>query len=84
MCEYVQQEDNFFKFQVTEHQKKEPEVTKTTISKKVEATPAPVKREKPWDIPPIQCNEPDDGVYYAQMGPTGGKRGYSAITGIAL
>uniref|UniRef100_T1JH62 DOMON domain-containing protein n=1 Tax=Strigamia maritima TaxID=126957 RepID=T1JH62_STRMM len=36
---------------------------------------------EPWYIPPIQCNEPADGVFYAQMGPTGGKRGYSAITG---
>lgn len=25
--------------------------------------------------------EPEDGVFYAQIGPTGGKRGYSAITG---
>lgn len=34
-----------------------------------------------WDIPPIQCYEPEDGVFYAQMGPTGGKYGYPAITG---
>lgn len=38
------------------------------------------KHSGAWDIPPIQCNEPDDGVFYAQMGPTGGSRGYSAIT----
>ncbi|KAL1138269.1 hypothetical protein AAG570_009958, partial [Ranatra chinensis] len=44
--------------------------------------PAPVpRRDDVWEIPPIQCNEPEDGVFYAQMGPTGGKRGYSAITG---
>lgn len=42
----------------------------------------PVSRNKFWEIPPIQCNEPDDGVFYAQLGPTGGKQGYSAITGI--
>lgn len=46
------------------------------------ATPKPVQPPKDaWDIPPIPCHEPDDGVFYAQMGPTGGKRGYSAITG---
>ncbi|XP_060528013.1 protein Skeletor, isoforms B/C isoform X1 [Cylas formicarius] len=43
--------------------------------------PTPVKHIKSWDIPAIQCDEPDDGVFYAQMGPTGGKRGYPAITG---
>lgn len=39
------------------------------------------QRKKFWEIPPIQCFEPDDGVFYAQMGPTGGKQGYPAITG---
>lgn len=39
------------------------------------------KGPTPWVIPPIQCNEPEDGVLYAQMGPTGGKQGYPAITG---
>lgn len=43
--------------------------------------PAPVEKNIAWDIPAIQCYEPDDGVFYAQMGPTGGKHGYSAITG---
>lgn len=38
-------------------------------------------KNKFWDIPPIQCWEPEDGVFYAQMGPTGGKQGYPAITG---
>lgn len=45
------------------------------------ATPRPVSNRNAWHIPPIQCYEPDDGVFYAQMGPTGGKRGYPAITG---
>ncbi|XP_020281703.1 protein Skeletor, isoforms B/C isoform X1 [Pseudomyrmex gracilis] len=45
------------------------------------ATPAPAPTNNAWEIPPIQCNEPDDGVFYAQMGPTGGKHGYPAITG---
>ncbi|XP_063979976.1 protein Skeletor, isoforms B/C isoform X2 [Diachasmimorpha longicaudata] len=45
------------------------------------ATPAPAATSDAWEIPPIQCNEPDDGVFYAQMGPTGGKHGYPAITG---
>ncbi|XP_023944078.2 protein Skeletor, isoforms B/C isoform X4 [Bicyclus anynana] len=44
-------------------------------------TPKPTAKVKPWDIPGIQCYEPPDGVLYAQMGPTGGKQGYSAITG---
>ncbi|KAJ3643944.1 hypothetical protein Zmor_026624 [Zophobas morio] len=44
-------------------------------------TPAPVAKRNAWDIPSIKCYEPEDGVFYAQMGPTGGKRGYSAITG---
>ncbi|XP_058807358.1 protein Skeletor, isoforms B/C [Phymastichus coffea] len=45
------------------------------------ATPAPAPKTDAWEIPPIQCFEPDDGVLYAQMGPTGGKHGYPAITG---
>ncbi|CAG9794628.1 unnamed protein product [Diatraea saccharalis] len=44
-------------------------------------TPKPVPQVVPWEIPAIQCYEPPDGVFYAQMGPTGGKQGYSAITG---
>lgn len=44
-------------------------------------TPASVKSRDAWDIPAIQCYEPEDGVFYAQMGPTGGKHGYPAITG---
>ncbi|CAH0684205.1 unnamed protein product [Chilo suppressalis] len=44
-------------------------------------TPKPVPKAVPWEIPAIQCYEPPDGVFYAQMGPTGGKQGYSAITG---
>ncbi|KAL0861185.1 hypothetical protein ABMA27_009668 [Loxostege sticticalis] len=44
-------------------------------------TPKPVAKVEPWEIPAIQCYEPPDGVFYAQMGPTGGKQGYSAITG---
>ncbi|XP_066581396.1 protein Skeletor, isoforms B/C [Prorops nasuta] len=45
------------------------------------ATPAPAPQTDAWYIPPIQCNEPDDNVFFAQMGPTGGKHGYPAITG---
>jgi DOMON domain len=44
-------------------------------------TPKPVSKRDAWEIPPIQCFEPEDGVFYAQMGPTGGKMGYPAITG---
>jgi hypothetical protein len=59
----------------------------TQKPQKVQTTPRPMPTPKPhskrdaWEIPPIQCHEPEDGVYYAQMGPTGGKRGYPAITG---
>lgn len=42
--------------------------------------PAPAS-DQPWFIPPIQCHEPEDGVFFAQIGPTGGDNGYSAITG---
>lgn len=54
---------------------------KSPIASRHVPTPAPVKNRDAWEIPPIQCNEPEDGVFYAQMGPTGGKRGYPAITG---
>lgn len=43
--------------------------------------PAPSATKDAWVIPPIQCDEPEDGVFFAQMGPTGGKHGYPAITG---
>ena len=45
-------------------------------------TPKPAKKAaKPWVIPPIQCHEPEDGVFFAQIGPTGGEQGYPSITG---
>ncbi|XP_018308259.1 protein Skeletor, isoforms B/C isoform X1 [Mycetomoellerius zeteki] len=50
-------------------------------SQRVSATPAPAPTNDAWEIPPIQCYEPEDGTFYAQMGPTGGKHGYPAITG---
>ena len=51
---------------------------------RVAATPAPAPTNDAWEIPPIQCYEPEDGIFYAQMGPTGGKHGYPAITGNKL
>ncbi|XP_063880815.1 protein Skeletor, isoforms B/C-like [Scylla paramamosain] len=42
--------------------------------------PAP-ETNNAWYIPPIPCNEPEDGVMYAQIGPTGGDSGYNSITG---
>lgn len=48
----------------------------------VPARAPPIVRNKHWEIPPIECDEPDDGVFYAQLGPTGGKQGYPAITGL--
>merc|ERR1712241_1037285 len=45
-------------------------------------TPKPAARSKqPWFIPPIECHEPEDGVFFAQIGPTGGDQGYQSITG---
>uniref|UniRef100_T1GHB8 Uncharacterized protein n=1 Tax=Megaselia scalaris TaxID=36166 RepID=T1GHB8_MEGSC len=59
-----------------------PQTTQPTTTRRTIATPRPVARDNnAWVIPPIECWEPDDGVFYAQMGPTGGKHGYSAITG---
>ncbi|XP_014365199.2 protein Skeletor, isoforms D/E isoform X1 [Papilio machaon] len=60
-------------------QKNEHQVT--AIRPRPVPTPKPVPKVVPWEIPGIQCYEPPDGVFYAQMGPTGGKQGYSAITG---
>lgn len=57
-----------------------PKAQEITTSRPV-PTPKPVSNRNAWFIPPIQCFEPEDGVFYAQMGPTGGKRGYPAITG---
>ncbi|XP_057657689.1 protein Skeletor, isoforms B/C isoform X1 [Diorhabda carinulata] len=57
------------------------QATRRRQQQKERPTPSAVKKIVPWVIPPIQCNEPEDGVFYAQMGPTGGKRGYPAITG---
>jgi hypothetical protein len=45
------------------------------------STPAVLTRP-PWYIPAIECNEPENHVYYAHLGPTGGSQGYNAITGL--
>ena len=50
----------------------------SSSSQRHEARPPPPAA---WHVPPIPCHEPDDRVYYVQIGPTGGPRGYSAITG---
>jgi hypothetical protein len=39
---------------------------------------------QPWFIPPIPCYEPEDGIFYAHIGPTGGKAGYESITGKSI
>lgn len=57
------------------------ELSATTRRPRPPATPAPAPKTDAWAIPDIQCYEPEDGVFYAQMGPTGGKHGYPAITG---
>ncbi|XP_063596023.1 protein Skeletor, isoforms B/C-like [Penaeus indicus] len=46
------------------------------------ATPPPAPpTNNAWYIPPVPCYEPADGVFYAQIGPSGGQSGYNAITG---
>ncbi|XP_061723466.1 protein Skeletor, isoforms D/E isoform X1 [Cydia pomonella] len=64
-----------------EVQRKPQPEEKPAIKPNPVPTPKPAPKVAPWEIPPIQCNEPEDGVFYAQMGPTGGKQGYPAITG---
>lgn len=55
--------------------------TQRQKKKKQPPTPAPAPvSDQPWFIPAIQCYEPEDGVFFAQIGPTGGDNGYSAIT----
>ncbi|XP_055594127.1 protein Skeletor, isoforms B/C [Uranotaenia lowii] len=54
---------------------------KLPVVERQPATARPPAKAGAWEIPPIQCDEPEDGVFYAQMGPTGGKQGYPAITG---
>ncbi|KAG4075641.1 hypothetical protein HA402_003466 [Bradysia odoriphaga] len=56
---------------------------KATVPARHVPTPKPAPTNGAWEIPPIQCYEPEDGVFYAQMGPTGGKHGYPAITGLS-
>lgn len=46
--------------------------------------PATAPSPTSWQVPPIPCYEPDDRVYYAQLGPTGGAYGYRSITGCSF
>jgi len=34
-----------------------------------------------WKVPPIPCYEPEDRIFYAQLGPSGRKEVFKAITG---
>ena len=48
---------------------------------------APLKTSKipkPWFIPPIECYEPENHVFYAHIGPSGGAQGYHGITGAVI
>uniref|UniRef100_A0A6P7FTC9 Protein Skeletor, isoforms B/C isoform X1 n=1 Tax=Diabrotica virgifera virgifera TaxID=50390 RepID=A0A6P7FTC9_DIAVI len=67
------------KEQAEPNRRRQPQ--KETDTRVARPTQTSVSKRDAWVIPPIQCDEPDDGVFYAQMGPTGGKRGYPAITG---
>ena len=59
-------------------------IATTRRPQRLTATPAPAPKNDAWIIPDIQCYEPEDGVFFAQMGPTGGKHGYPAITGMKI
>lgn len=65
----------------TQHQRRRGAQREGGTSIRAVPSPAPASKKDAWVIPPIMCYEPEDGVFYAQMGPTGGKRGYPAITG---
>ena len=42
--------------------------TRAKHRNKKRPTPAPAPAsDKPWFIPPIQCYEPEDGVFFAQV-----------------
>ena len=41
---------------------------------------SPQVSPKPWYIPAIECYEPENHVFYAHIGPSGGAQGYNAIT----
>ena len=80
-----QQQNNNNRRPPNQPPQRQPAPPQTTVAPKrpvrPAATPKPASKNGAWFIPPIQCNEPEDGVFYAQMGPTGGKQGYPAITG---
>ena len=54
---------------------------KSSVGTRGRPPKAAAKSKDAWFIPAIQCHEPDDGVFFAQIGPTGGPNGYPAITG---
>ncbi|KAA0195331.1 hypothetical protein HAZT_HAZT002925 [Hyalella azteca] len=58
-------------------QARQPATTPVASNVPQAVTPSP----NAWYIPPIPCYEPEDGVFYAQIGPTAGENGYNAITG---
>lgn len=48
-------------------------------SSQVQVETKPVAK---WQVPPIQCFEPENRNLYVHIGPSGGAQGYSAITGM--
>lgn len=57
----------------------QPPVQPQSASAKQELQLTPSASNKAWTIPPIVC--PVDTTFRAQIGPTGGQKGYQAITG---
>ncbi|XP_018574993.1 protein Skeletor, isoforms B/C-like, partial [Anoplophora glabripennis] len=66
---------------VAQQQRRRGSQRTSGTSTRAVAPSASIQKREAWVIPPIMCYEPEDGVFYAQMGPTGGKKGYPAITG---
>lgn len=61
-----------------------PSTHPTKPSPPVLAPPSVISQHKhraPWYVPAIECFEPENHVFYAHIGPTGGSQGYNAITG---
>lgn len=54
------------------------------VPKKDPAVSPSASEVEPWYIPPVECPEPQDNVFYAQIGPAGGKKGYTSITGMFI
>lgn len=51
-------------------------------SRAVDVEPSAATVNRAWNVPPVMC--PADRTFRAQIGPSGGKKGYQLITGKLL